>query len=106
MGGYGPPLRPWPAAVDAAARLGEELAFDLQLIAPALPPFPVPAGHGDEMAYLRELTHAGARRRYGPRGPDTEQAYRVVEHELAIIEQLGYATVAHFDVAPVPGAEA
>jgi DNA polymerase III alpha subunit len=33
---------PWPGAVEAAARLGDGLAFDLQLIAPALPPFPVP----------------------------------------------------------------
>jgi error-prone DNA polymerase len=81
---------PWPGAVEAAARLGDGLAFDLQLIAPALPPFPVPTGHGDEMAYLRELTFRGAERRYGPRGPDTEKAYRVIEHALAIIGQLGY----------------
>jgi error-prone DNA polymerase len=42
------------------------------------------------MAYLRELTFRGAERRYGPRGPDTEKAYRVIEHALAIIGQLGY----------------
>src|SRR5262249_50461745 len=67
-----------------------ELAFDLQLIAPRLPPFAVPAGRGDEMAYLRELTYAGAARRYGPRGPATEDAYTVIQHELGIIEQLGF----------------
>jgi error-prone DNA polymerase len=83
-------FRRYPHAVDAAAELGAELAFDLQLIAPSLPPFPVPPGHGDEMAYLRGLTYAGAQQRYGPRGPDTEKAYGVLEHELAIIEQLGF----------------
>ena len=34
----------WPGAVETAARLGAELAFPLHLIAPALPPFPVPPG--------------------------------------------------------------
>jgi error-prone DNA polymerase len=76
--------------VATAGALGAELAFDLQLIAPRLPPFPVPAGHGDEMAYLRELTYAGAARRYGPRGPATQTAYTMLEHELGIIEQLGF----------------
>jgi hypothetical protein len=42
------------------------------------------------MAYLRELTYAGAARRYGPRGPDTQTAYTVLEHELGIIDQLGF----------------
>jgi error-prone DNA polymerase len=82
--------RRWPGVVEAAGRLGAELAFDLELIAPHLPPFPVPAGRGDEMAYLRELTYIGALRRYGPRGPATERAYGVLEHELGIIEQLGF----------------
>ena len=57
---------------------------------PALPPFPVPEGHGDEMAYLRELTYAGAAKRYGPRGTATDKAYAQLEHELGIIEQLGF----------------
>jgi error-prone DNA polymerase len=80
----------WPGVVEAAGRLGAELAFGLELIAPALPPFPVPAGHGDEMAYLCELTHAGAAKRYGPRGTATQKAYAQLEHELGIIEQLGF----------------
>ncbi len=82
----------WPDAVATAARLGKELAFPLKLIAPQLPPFPVPAGH-TEMTYLRELAAAGAADRYGPRGngdAHTEKAYRQIEHELDIIEQLGF----------------
>ncbi len=81
----------FPEAVSNAARLGTECAFALQLIAPSLPPFPVPDGHGDEMAYLRDLTYAGALRRYGLRGTENEKAYRQVEHELAIIAELGFA---------------
>ncbi|HEX4729107.1 MAG TPA: DNA polymerase III subunit alpha, partial [Jatrophihabitans sp.] len=85
-------LRRYPDAVSAAARLGKELSFPLRLIAPSLPPFPVPAGH-DEMSYLRELALRGAVDRYGPRNPDDldcEAFYRQIEHELRIISQLGY----------------
>jgi len=85
-------FRRHPQAVAAAARLGTELAFPLRLVAPNLPPFPVPAGIGDasEMSYLRQLTYAGAATRYGPRGPVTERAYHQLEHELAIIDELGF----------------
>ncbi len=54
-----------PGAVDRAAALGRECAFDLQLVAPNLPPFPCPPGH-DEMSFLRQLTEQGAQTRYGP----------------------------------------
>jgi error-prone DNA polymerase len=79
----------WPGAVEAAARIGAELTFPIQLIAPDLPPFPVPPGH-TEMTYLRELTAKGAAKRYGPRGPDTERAYAQIEHELTVIEELKF----------------
>ena len=49
----------WPGAVEAAARLGHELSFELHLIAPNLPPWPVPPGH-TEMTYLRQLVYDGA----------------------------------------------
>jgi error-prone DNA polymerase len=79
----------WPGAVETAARLGAELAFDLHLIAPALPPFPVPPGH-TEMTYLRELTFRGAEKRYGSPNPSNRKAYDQIEHELAIIEELTF----------------
>jgi len=87
-----------PDAVTAAAELGEQCAFELRLIAPQLPPFGVPDGH-TEVSYLRELVAAGAARRYGWQ-PDAakEKAYRQIDHELAIIEQLnfpGYFLVVH-----------
>ncbi|MCL2780816.1 MAG: error-prone DNA polymerase [Actinomycetia bacterium] len=92
----------WPGAVAAAGRLGGELAFDLRLIAPRLPPFAVPPPFPDEMAYLRHLAHEGAARRYGTTGGAI--AGKVAEriaHELKVIEALdfpGYFLVA-WDIA-------
>jgi error-prone DNA polymerase len=80
----------WPGAVERAAELGRACAFDLQLVAPQLPPFPCPDGLS-EMAYLRRLTEAGAAVRYGPRTRErVPGAYRQIDHELALIEQLGF----------------
>ncbi len=85
-----------PEVVTAAAELGEQCAFGLELIAPQLPPFDVPDGH-TENSWLRHLTMTGARDRYG--SPDaTPQAYAQIEHELKVIEQLqfpGYFLVVH-----------
>src|SRR5690606_36276945 len=56
----------YPRAVSEAARLGRDCALDLELLAPDLPPFPVPSGH-DEATWLRELVEVECRERYGPR---------------------------------------
>jgi error-prone DNA polymerase len=81
----------WPGTVDAAGELAGELAFDLRLVAPALPDFPTPAGLS-EQEYLVQLVEAGARERYGPRGAErVEGAWRQVDHELGVIGQLGFA---------------
>jgi error-prone DNA polymerase len=83
-------LARYPGAVELAAEVGRALAFDLELVAPRLPDFPVPPGH-TEMSWLRELAGRGAARRYGPRdGERVRGAWRQVEHELATIEQLGF----------------
>jgi len=84
-------FRRHPGAVDTAGRIGAGLAFDLSLIAPALPPFDIPPGFTGEIEYLRHLACEGALRRYGPRGPDTEPAYTQLEHELRVIDELGFA---------------
>jgi len=81
----------WPGVVERAGELGRACAFDLDLVAPDLPPFPCPDGL-TEMQYLRRLTAEGAERRYGPWGQErVPGAYRQIEHELALIEQLGFA---------------
>ncbi|MEV5839600.1 error-prone DNA polymerase [Nocardia sp. NPDC052112] len=85
-----------PEAVANAVTLARECAFDLKLIAPSLPPFDVPDNH-DEASWLRELTLTGAARRYGPPSGNPE-AYRQIEHELAIINAMkfpGYFLVVH-----------
>ena len=80
--------RRYPGAVGRAALLGVEVAFDLQLVVPELPPFPVEAGH-DEMSFLRELTWKGAASRYGSRA-ENPRAYAQLDHELEVIEKLGF----------------
>jgi error-prone DNA polymerase len=83
-------LARYPGTVELAAELGRALAFDLELVAPRLPDFPVPPGH-TEMTWLRELATRGATRRYGPREAErTPGAWRQIDHELAMIEQLGF----------------
>src|SRR6266487_94230 len=80
----------YPRTVERAAWLGRELAFDLELIAPRLPDFPVPRGH-TEMSWLRHLAEQGAPRRYGPRGAErVEGAWRQIDYELDMISSLGF----------------
>ncbi|WP_426506528.1 error-prone DNA polymerase [Dactylosporangium sp. McL0621] len=88
----------FPDAVPHAARLGRELAFDLQLVAPNLPAYPVPVPGVSEMEWLRHLTAEGAKERY----PGNDKARAQLEHELALIEELdfpGYFLVVHDIVA-------
>jgi error-prone DNA polymerase len=81
----------YPGVLERTYELGRASAFDLRLVAPKLPPYPVPPGH-TEMTFLRHLTEEGARRRYGPREAErVKGAYDQLDHELAMIEQLGFA---------------
>ena len=113
----------YPGAVERAAEIGIHCSFDLALVAPNLPDYPVPDGH-TEMTWLRELTMRGAAKRYGPRPPGMERgvtapggvgvpalgeealgsgpersnsglsagerAYLQLDHELKVIETLGF----------------
>jgi error-prone DNA polymerase len=81
----------FPGVTERAAELGRACAFDLRLVAPQLPDFPTPDGL-DEQGYLTVLVAQGATARYGPR--DAERvagAWAQLDHELAVIAQLGYA---------------
>ena len=78
----------WPDAVTNATRLGTEISFSLQLIAPDLPPFPCPDGL-DEMGYLRRLTDEGFRTWFAGT-PHADEARDMIEHELEIIEELHF----------------
>ncbi|MGH9152615.1 MAG: error-prone DNA polymerase [Acidimicrobiales bacterium] len=81
----------YPGVVQRAAEIGRECAFDLRLVAPRLPDWPVPDGH-TEMSWLRRLADEGARRRYGP--PEAERvpgAWAQIRYELDMIDRLGFA---------------
>jgi error-prone DNA polymerase len=85
----------YPGVVQAASALGRECAFDLSLVAPSLPPYPCPPGPDgtpvSEMAYLRSLVEDGAVVRYGTRRAETAPgAWAQIDHELGVIEQLGF----------------
>jgi error-prone DNA polymerase len=81
----------YPGAVERASELGRALSFDLRLVAPGLPPFPVPEGL-DELCYLKALVDEGAARRYGPREAErVPGAWAQLDHELDVIATLGFA---------------
>ena len=86
----------YPGVIEVAAEVGAAAAFDLSLVAPKLPPYPCPDGL-DEMQFLRRLTEEGATRRYGERPRDGEdlslraRAWNTIDHELQVIETLGFA---------------
>src|SRR6478752_4746016 len=77
----------FPGVVERAAEIGRAAAFDLSLVAPNLPPFPCPGGLG-EMEYLRRLVDQGWYERYGT---IQAKAWHTLQHELAVIETLGFA---------------
>ena len=80
----------YPGALEATAEIGERCAFDFSCVAPGLPPFPVPEGSNEDR-YLRDLAYAGARVRYGDREHErVPDAWRQIDRELEIINQLGF----------------
>jgi error-prone DNA polymerase len=83
-------FRRYPGVVERAAEWGRDCAFDLELIAPNLPRFPCPDGL-DERGYLRRLVDIGAAERYGRQPPERRRRARErLDHELALIEELGW----------------
>jgi error-prone DNA polymerase len=80
----------YKGSLETAAELGDDCAFDLKLVAPRLPDFPLPAGH-DEASYLRQLAYEGAERRYGPRHNErVNGAWAQLDRELGLIEVLEF----------------
>jgi error-prone DNA polymerase len=85
-------FRRYPGAVERAADLGRALAFDLDLLAPQLPDFPMPGSFTTEDEYLAHLVYEGARQVYpGSEEGIDPRARRRLEHELGVIGELGFA---------------
>ncbi len=79
-----------PEALTNTLRIAEMCQVELEFGRPHLPVFPVPEGHTPQ-SYLRQLCEEGLRRRYGDRADSPEVRQRL-EHELAIIHQMGFDT--------------
>lgn len=76
-----------PDAFAHTSELADRLQFTLQDLGYQFPSYPVPSGES-EISYLRQLTDAGARRRYQPY---YDKAHDQVERELALIEKMNLA---------------
>lgn len=84
-------LARYDGVFDATVALGQACALDLDDLLPELPRFPVPPGH-DDNSWLRELAEQGCTARYGTRGGrSAAAAWRQLDHELAVIGELGMA---------------
>ena len=105
--------RATPASSSARRSSGVECAFDLRLIAPNLPPYPVPQGE-TEATFLRQLTYDGALKRYGPRENErVAGAWAQIDRELArhradglprlLPDRLGHRRVLPAQRHPLPG---
>jgi error-prone DNA polymerase len=81
-------FRDLPEALEATLAIAEQCRFCPSELRYRYPSEWIPRGHSSQ-SYLTELTWAGATRRY-PQGapPDVR---RQIEHELGLIEKLGFA---------------
>ena len=81
------PSDQFPDACDNTLSIAERSEVELDFGNLLLPQFPVPSGE-TEVTYLRRLVEQGAKDRYGASaGADT---WDRVEHELKIIEEMGF----------------
>jgi error-prone DNA polymerase len=76
-----------PEAIANTLRLAERLQFSLDHLGYEFPRYPVPEGESLD-SYLRKQTLLGARDRYGKL---ESKVTRQLEHELAVIQKLGFA---------------
>lgn len=76
-----------PEAIENSQKIAERCRFDLPLGESHLPAFDLPPGY-DADAYLAQLCEQGIRQRYGRERSDVRER---LNHELAVIRQLGFA---------------
>ena len=76
--------------LEATVKIAEECAFSWDIVAPRLPHCAVPDGE-TEMSWLRQLTYRRARKRYQAYPEQTYRRARAqIEHELGVIDKLGF----------------
>jgi error-prone DNA polymerase len=76
-----------PEAIANTLQVASQLRFTLADLGYEFPHYPVPKGE-TAASFLRKRTEEGARLRYGDR---YDHAHPQLEHELALIEKLGFA---------------
>ncbi len=76
-----------PEGLEESARMAQRSNFSLAWMRPPLPHFDVPEGHTDD-SFLRQCVYQGARERWGM---VTDEQRRQLDHELGVIERLGFA---------------
>jgi len=77
-----------PEALENTADIAARCNVEIELGKARLPEFPLPEGFDDPNQYLEHLVWRDVEKRYPERTPDIEDRLR---HELAIIEQMGFA---------------
>ena len=81
-------FRELPGAIAATRAVAERCDFTLKDLGYRFPDYPLAPGETPD-GYLRTLTYAGARERWGARL--SERVRRQLEHELGVIAKLGLA---------------
>ncbi|MCK8817910.1 DNA polymerase III subunit alpha [Natroniella sulfidigena] len=76
----------YPQAIANTVEIADRCEVDLDFEQILLPHYEVPAGETVE-SYLRKLTYQGVERKYGELTSEVEER---IEHELGIINQMGY----------------
>ncbi|QUL98777.1 MAG: DNA polymerase III subunit alpha [Candidatus Fermentithermobacillus carboniphilus] len=80
-------LRDYQESLEMTSVIAESCECPLELGVPNFPSFPVPSGFASSKEFLRHLVFQGVQSRYGR---VTGEISSRLEHELKVIEQLGY----------------
>ena len=88
-----------PEALENSVEIARRCNVALELDRMRLPEYPLPDGAGDEAGYLRREAAAGLERRAragelhraDPHGPPSDAHVERLEHELSMIERMGFA---------------
>lgn len=81
-------FKAFPGAVERSVEVAGRIKFDLGQLKYEYPDEPVPPGK-TAIQHLRDLTWEGAKTRFAGGMGETER--KTIEHELALIEKLGFA---------------
>jgi DNA polymerase III subunit alpha len=79
-----------PEACDNTLWIAERANVEIDFGKPQLPDFPLPEGFETDGDYLRHLTFAGARQRWGEQLPD--DVVERLAYELKVIEDMGFSS--------------